>query len=144
MKTGSASSEGNTTKEVLNCLRILQRVLPVIFEVEGESNAFELELLWKKQEIEEDDDDVDGTELSETPQFVIEDEEDSDGERDEVVVTNAKPKVKKQLPSLGEKLFSSIIDLLFCCGFTLPTTIQVDHHKINYVIWYVLFMPITA
>ena len=30
---------------------------------------------------------------------------------------------------------NSAIDLLFCCGFTLPTKIQVDHHKINYVIW---------
>jgi hypothetical protein len=139
MKTGSGSSVGNTTKEVLNCLRILQRVLPVIFEVEGESNAFELELLWKKQEIEEDNN-LGNLETSESPQFVIEDDDDdSDGERDEVVVTSAKPKAKKQLPSLGEKLFGSIVDLLFCCGFTLPTKIQVDHHKINYVIWCVIY-----
>lgn len=39
------------------------------------------------------------------------------------------------MPSLGERLFSCIVDLLFCCGFTLPNKIQVDHYKINYVIW---------
>ena len=132
MKAG-ASSERNTTKEVLNCIRILQRVLPVVFEVDGESNAFELGVLWKKMEVEEEEDD-DATKSSETPQFVIEDEEDSDGERVEATPKSA-TKPKKQLPSLGEKLFSAIIDLLFCCGFTIPTSVQVDHYKINYVIW---------
>jgi hypothetical protein len=75
---------------------------------------------------------------SETPQFVIDDEDDSDGEAKDVPApVQAKP--KKQLPSLGERLFSTIIDLLFCCGFTLPPKIQADHHKINYVIWCVHF-----
>ncbi|KAJ7470526.1 high-temperature-induced dauer-formation protein-domain-containing protein [Mycena latifolia] len=130
IQAGTGSSERNTTKEVLNCLRILQRVLPVVFEVEGEGSAFELEVLWKKEEVVEDSVQV----ASQVPQFVIEDEDDSDGEaRDSA--TPVKPKEKKQLPSLGERLFSSIIDLLFCCGFTLPTKIQVDHYKINYVIW---------
>lgn len=137
IKSGTGSTEKNTTKEVLNCLRVLQRVLPVIFEVEGESNVFELEVLWKRQEVE--DDSADG-EATSNPQFVIEDDDDDDDERSESPepTTNAKPKEKKQLPSLGERLFNSIIDLLFCCGFTLPTKIQVDHYKINYVIWYVL------
>ncbi|KAJ7098145.1 high-temperature-induced dauer-formation protein-domain-containing protein [Mycena belliarum] len=130
IQAGTGSSERNTTKEVLNCLRILQRVLPVVFEVEGEGSAFELEVLWKKVEIVEDTVQV----ASQTPQFVIEDEDDSDGEAKDSAA-QAKPKEKKELPSLGERLFSSITDLLFCCGFTLPTKIQVDHYKINYVIW---------
>ncbi|KAJ6623397.1 high-temperature-induced dauer-formation protein-domain-containing protein [Mycena sp. CBHHK59/15] len=130
IQAGTGSSERNTTKEVLNCLRILQRVLPVIFEVEGEGSAFELEVLWKKQEVVEES----VEQASETPQFVIEDDDDSDGEAKDAA-TPLKAQAKKQLPSLGERLFSSIIDLLFCCGFTLPTKIQVDHYKINYVIW---------
>ncbi|KAF8061471.1 high-temperature-induced dauer-formation protein-domain-containing protein [Lyophyllum atratum] len=139
MKPGTGA-ERNATKEVLNCIRILQRVLPVIFEVDGESNAFELEVLWKKEEVEVDQGITSNAETSETPQFVIEDDESSEGEpEDSAPVESAKPKEKakqkEQLPSLGEKLFSSIMDLLFCCGFTLPTTIQVAHHKINYVIW---------
>ncbi|KAJ7285605.1 high-temperature-induced dauer-formation protein-domain-containing protein [Mycena rebaudengoi] len=130
IQAGTGSSERSTTKEVLNCLRILQRVLPVVFEVEGEGSVFELEVLWKKQEVIEPSVEVE----SETPQFVIEDEGESDGETRETAPP-AKAKETKQLPSLGERLFSSIIDLLFCCGFTLPPKIQVDRHKINYVIW---------
>ncbi|KAJ7905266.1 high-temperature-induced dauer-formation protein-domain-containing protein [Mycena olivaceomarginata] len=130
IQAGTGNSERNTTKEVLNCLRILQRVLPVVFEVDGEGSAFEQEVLWKKEEAAEERVEV----ASETPQFVIDDEDDSDGEAKDVPApVQAKP--KKQLPSLGERLFSTIIDLLFCCGFTLPPKIQADHHKINYVIW---------
>ncbi|KAK0459482.1 high-temperature-induced dauer-formation protein-domain-containing protein [Desarmillaria tabescens] len=119
----AGSADRNTTKEVLNCLRVLQRVLPVVFEVDGEASVFELEVLWKRQQVDEGLDEG-------TPQFVIEDEDDSEDE-----AGTAPPKQTKTMPSLGEKLFSCIIDLLFCCGFTLPTKIQVDHHKINYVIW---------
>ncbi|KAJ7219056.1 high-temperature-induced dauer-formation protein-domain-containing protein [Mycena pura] len=132
IQAGTGSSERNTTKEVLNCLRILQRVLPVVFEVEGEGSAFELDVFWRKEQVVEDT--VERT--SEAPQFVIEDEDDSDGEsKDAPTAAPAKPKEQKHLPSLGERLFGSLMDLLFCCGFTLPTKIKVDHHKINHVIW---------
>jgi hypothetical protein len=110
-------------------------VLPVIFEVEGESNTFELEVLWKKPGLEAGID----SRSSETPQFVIDDDEDSEAEgRVPEPAPSTKPRHNEGLPALGEKLFSAIIDLLFCCGFTLPTKIQVDHYKINYVIWCVV------
>ncbi|KAJ6455814.1 high-temperature-induced dauer-formation protein-domain-containing protein [Mycena sanguinolenta] len=130
IQAGTGTGERSPTNQVLNCIRILQRVLPVVFEVDGEGSAFELEVLWKKEEVAEDAVEM----ASETPQFVIEDEDDSDSEAKDASTT-VKTKQKIQLPSLGERLFSSIIDLLFCCGFTLPAKIQVDHHKINYVIW---------
>ncbi|KAF8162962.1 high-temperature-induced dauer-formation protein-domain-containing protein [Crassisporium funariophilum] len=130
IKSASASSERNTTKEVLNCLRVLQRVLPVVFEVQGESNTFETECFWKKEEVEES-----GTATDE-PQFVIEDEDESEPEGDKPGERSSPIRAKKTfLPSLAEKLFNAVTDLLFCCGFTLPKNIQVDHHKINYVIW---------
>lgn len=128
IKTGTSSAERNATKEVLNCLRILQRVLPVIFEVQGESNVFETELLWKREEVDEV-----AEEAGDEPQFVIEDE-DEDQERDSRL-GDSQPSAKKQLPSLGERLFGAVVDLMFCCGFTLPSKIQVDHHKISYLIW---------
>ncbi|EIW85271.1 hypothetical protein CONPUDRAFT_118003 [Coniophora puteana RWD-64-598 SS2] len=137
MKVGT--SERNTTKEVLNSLRVLQRVLPAVFEVQGESNAFELEILWKKVEVNEDQNNLAPDDAA---QFVIEDDDDSDNGDDPAHTALASPspskgtsKLKKTLPSLGEKLFGCIMDLLFCCGFTLPSKIQVDHYKINYVIW---------
>lgn len=134
----SGLSDRISTKEVLNCIRILQRVLPVVFEVDGESNTFELEVLWKKEETQIEVDRSGNAETAETPQFVIEDEDETDGEHDEPPLpkdTQPQKKQKQQVPSLGERLFTSIMDLLFCCGFTLPTSIQVDHHKINYAIW---------
>ncbi|PPR04968.1 hypothetical protein CVT24_010426 [Panaeolus cyanescens] len=134
IKSAGISQERNTTKELLNCIRILQRVLPVVFEVQGESNAFELEVIWKKQQIQDEESQDSNAE----PQFVIDDDADSDTEEQ----TNAQspppsataPQTRFS-PSIGERLFDSLIDLLFCCGFTLPKEIQVDHHKINYVIW---------
>lgn len=78
------------------------------------------------------------------PQFVIEDDEEEvdegESERDPPTpppTATAAP--KKQLPSLGERLFNTIIDLMFCCGFTLPIKIQINRHKINHVIWCVLY-----
>ena len=108
----------------------------MVFEAQGDSNTFESELLWKR-EVEMED----GEPITE-PQFVIEDDE-SDQEGNTVKPLTAKPKTR-WLPSLGERLLTSITDLLFCCGFTLPKAIQVDHHKINYVIWYVIEFKLLA
>jgi hypothetical protein len=142
IKAGSGSIERNATKEVLNCLRVLERVLPVIFDVEGESNTFELELFWKREEVVDEEDRGRSMEERDASQFVIEDEGDSDHEERSPPPTPAsgfkQQKEKKQLPSLGERLYNCIFDLLFCCGFSLPTKLQVDHHKINYVIWCVV------
>jgi len=131
IKSASNSSERNPTKEVLNCLRVLSRVLPVVFEVQGESDAFEFNLLWKKEEVEELD------ETQTDPQFVIEDEDESDDDTSTAEPAQTPKAKRKVLPSLGERLFNAVSDLLFCCGFTLPGSVQVAHRKINYIIWYV-------
>jgi hypothetical protein len=137
MKSSAVSGDRNTTKEVLNCLRVLTRVLPVIFEVEGESSIFEMEVFWKKGEIEDET----APNPSEATQFVIEDEDDSEDEDNKPEATStvdqseAPTPLQQQSPALAERLFSSVIDLMFCCGFTLPTKFQKDHHKINYIIW---------
>ena len=66
---------------------------------------------------------------------------DDDGDEDEEHEASRAPKTPQQakpketLPSIVERLFSCLIDSMFCCGFTLPTKIQKDHYKINYVIW---------
>lgn len=116
-------------------------MLPVIFEIDGETTHFELEVLWKKEEVE--DDGPSETQVrEEESQFVIEDDDDDEDEEPapKPAPSASKPKQMKTLPSLAERLFSSLTDLLFCCGFTLPVKIQVDHYKINYVIWCVSFI----
>lgn len=137
---GVMSQQKTATDQVLNCLRVLQRVLPVVFEFEGDSDSFELEVLWKKEEVADDEGSA-GADAASESQFIIEDEDGSDHEDSSAPSTPAKKPVpkpvpkKKLSPSLGQRLFSALTDLLFCCGFTLPKSIQVDHHKINYVIW---------
>jgi len=132
-----ASSERNPTKEVLNCLRVLQRVLPAIFE--SELPDMEQELLWKKEEVSPSETTPSGQASSEqaAPQFVIEDEEDEEPATP-VPQTPTYQRSRSQIlgPSLADRLFSGAIDLLFCCGFTLPSKVQINHHKIQYVIWY--------
>ncbi|KIY51124.1 hypothetical protein FISHEDRAFT_38523 [Fistulina hepatica ATCC 64428] len=135
MKGSAGAPARNATREVLNCIRVLSRVFPVVFEIDGQSNVFELELLWKRPRTE-------SVPSADSPQFVIDDEGDDDNNDDtdadadrDASMTSESNTASQTLPSLAEKLFSSLLDLLFCCGFTLPTTIQVDHHKINYTIW---------
>lgn len=135
IKSSTGTQERNTNKEVLNCIRVLQRVFPVVFEIEADTSKFEMEVLWKK-EVVEDHHDVDET--SRHPQFVIEDDDDEEDQRAAGSSSHAHPsgvKSTKALPSVAEKLFTCLVDLLFCCGFTLPSKLQVDHYKINYTIW---------
>lgn len=120
--------------------------MPLIFEMQD--GSFEEELFWKTEVKAPSSPDVrSSTSGSRTetvdgePQFVLEDDDDEDplssaGNGDSVPPTPQPPKEKEELlPSLAEELFTHTIDLLFCCGFTLPTSIQIEHHKINYVIW---------
>lgn len=159
---GSAlSGERNPTNEVLNCLRVLQRVLPVIFE--SDFADLERHALWELEEVREEvGESGPGRDVGirdERPQFVIEDDEEDDGpitprlpksprgtsSPSRASCLTRSPSVKaKTLPPLAERLISCAIDLLFCCGFTLPSKIQVDHYKINYVIWYATGVQFTA
>ena len=109
-------------------------MLPIVFEIDGETTRFELEVLWKKEEVE------DAPTNNEPLQFVIEDDDEDSGEEGVEPPTNTAPKpketkAKKTMPSLVERLFSCLMDLLFCCGFTIPLKVQVDHYKISHVIW---------
>lgn len=137
IRSSTGTQERNATKEVLNCLRVLQRVLPVVFELESDSSRLEMEVFWKREVIAEEPQ----ASVEETrAQFVIEDEDEDDEEHVESPTGSSqkpppKPQAHKTLPSIADKLFSCLIDLLFCCGFTLPTKVQTDHYKINYVIW---------
>ena len=111
------------TKEVLNCLRVLSRVLPAIFEVEVPE--FEEQLLWTREVVDASNQAPDAD-----TQFVIDDEDD-----EPEVGGAAQSRVQETLPSCAERLIATAVDLLFCCGFTLPIKVQVGHQKINHTIW---------
>jgi hypothetical protein len=151
---GGGGAERNATKEVLNCLRVLQRVLPVIFELESESSVFEREVLWKRDVVvvgAGGEDEAAGgqshrEQVEQTTQFVIEDEDEDEDEAESggasasASAAGPSPQIPPKqatttLPSVAERLFGCLVDLLFCCGFTIPAKLQVDHYKISYVIW---------
>jgi len=110
----------------------------VIFELESEPSVFEREVLWKRDVV---DGQVHSEQTEQAPQFVIEDEDDdndNDGESSAPAAGPSPHPPQKKIsthPSIAERLLSCLVDLLFCCGFTLPPKLQVDHYKINYVIW---------
>jgi hypothetical protein len=156
------NTKRDTTKEALNCIRVLSRILPVIFGLEN--NDIEMALLWKRETLSSTSASVGRTRSRESittstsslsgeqsaPQFVIDDEDELEPatpvvqrtpsnqshSRTSSVVDAASR--QKQEPALAETLITSLIDLLFCCGFTLPAKSQVDHHKIQHIIWLVL------
>ncbi|KAG8815594.1 hypothetical protein FRC17_000654, partial [Serendipita sp. 399] len=140
--TGAAGR--NPTKEALNCVRVLSRVLPVAF---GQDNIeWEKEVMWKREVAATNQSGtVSGyggsAQATEESQFVIDDGDEDEAEtpmlqRDSSKHASSVPLQRpKMQPSLAERLIDNIIDLLFCAGFTLPSQTQVDHHKVQHIIW---------
>src|SRR5258708_23122362 len=105
-------TESKTDKEGLNCLRVLQRFLPMIFELESEPSIFEREVLWKRDVVEGQ---AHCEQMEQTPQFVIEDaddDNDNDGESSASAAGPSPQPPRKRistLPSIAERLLSCLI-----------------------------------
>ena len=113
-------------------------MLPVVFGLE--IAGWEDEVLWKKTAVPRtsrgEHGETSGTVSESTPQFVIEDEDEDEITTPMLPRTPQRPTANLQGgPSLAERLIDTLVDLLFCCGFTLPAKVQVDHHKFQYIIW---------
>ncbi|WVQ77248.1 hypothetical protein IAR50_006931 [Cryptococcus sp. DSM 104548] len=179
---GQQATQQDLAKEALNCLRVLGRILVVVYEAEADERdvrargvelgeTFAEKWLYSRKKVEKAQEETDD---EHEDQFKIEDSDDegqdeADGDLDEgarafqATVGNppkadGEPEAKDEviddpltkatepeeveedveyLPCLIDRLFSCVIDLLFCAGFTLPPTVVGDDHtdKINYVIW---------
>jgi hypothetical protein len=111
----SRGVERNTNKEVLNCLRVLQRVLPVVFEAESGPSRFEMAVFWLRGS----DEVLDRTaELPDTTsQFVIDDDDEDDVEVQNHTsegTASSRSTMLQHPPSLAERLFGCVFDLMFC------------------------------
>ena len=91
----SSNSEQDPTKEALNCLRVLGRVLVLVYEGEGsevgdKDESFGYKWLWSRQHVERRKDEH-GQEIpmpeSEESQFALADDDDEDDEEDEQEMT---------------------------------------------------------
>lgn len=137
-ETGKVAS----TTQVLNCLRVLGRVIVIVYEAQADGIAeqtwADLHLFSRKRVKRE------APAPAEENQFTIADDDDDD-EDDETDALNPR-KLKASLndplsnptpaaaedddahtellPSLADRLFSVVIDLLFCAGFSVPESVR--------------------
>ncbi|ORZ03659.1 high-temperature-induced dauer-formation protein-domain-containing protein [Syncephalastrum racemosum] len=105
----------NTISELLNCFRVLSRVIPYIFEY-GDSSEWEDKLFWVPRSVER----------LPTPAAAADHEQDGQ---------KAQPQYDT-LPPRGDIIMSLTLKCLFLAGFTLPSTMtSADGNKVNHVIW---------
>jgi hypothetical protein len=107
-------------RDALNCIRVLTRVLPFIYE-QDTLGAWEDKFFWaarrkrsRRSKITKTDVLFDGTSPTDAP------------EPDEAEFEEVKP--------LAEELLDTLVDLLFFSDFTLPHAAS-DKPKVNYAIW---------
>lgn len=112
-------------KEALNCIRVLTRVLPFIYEAD-DLEAWEQNFFWttRKQSAE-------GSQ-TERPEVLF-DGARSDEERMESELAETANDVEDAKP-LAEELLDTLTDLLFFHDFTLPLN-DSSKDKVSYSIW---------
>ncbi|KAL1405455.1 hypothetical protein Q8F55_009087 [Vanrija albida] len=150
----------SSTTQALNCLRVLGRVIVIVYEAQADGSAdgqtwADLHLFSRKRVKREA-----RSPAAEENQFTIADDDDDDDEdADEGDALNPRrlkaslndplsnpvPAAAEDedadtelLPSLADRLFSAVIDLLFCAGFSVPESVRGEDglgDKINYIIW---------
>ncbi|RMZ78807.1 hypothetical protein DV738_g3577, partial [Chaetothyriales sp. CBS 135597] len=107
-------------REALNCIRVLTRILPYIYEADNLA-AWEDNFFWAARRRKSRRAQLAGQVLfDDTQEASSEDDERQDSFED------AKP--------LGEELIDTLIDLLFFPGFTVPHVKQANH-TVVYAIW---------
>lgn len=108
-------------RQALNCLRVLTRVLPYLYEAEN-LESWRERIFWKKRK-------------GLTKQ--------KGGRKAEVLFDEAQPEEAPQseieeqsetIQPLGEELVDTLVDLLFYTGFTSPQD-ERSKNKVTYSIW---------
>ncbi|KAL9123948.1 MAG: hypothetical protein Q9217_006676 [Psora testacea] len=100
-------------RQALNCIRVLTRILPFIYEDE-KLERWQDEVFWRKRR---------GSRHGKTEVLFGA----SHGEQDE------EPKEEEYAP-LGEELVNTLVDLLFYVGFTVPPA-ERSKNRVTYAIW---------
>lgn len=125
------SPEHDLNRELLNCLRLLSRLIPHIFA--HEDTSLEDDVFWKALAP-----DSSGNGLSAPSQFVIQDDEEADTSMQSAapaspISSKSKSNTSNAPTYRGERLLHATIDLLFVPGFTLPSSIGAK--RVSYQIW---------
>ncbi|KAF8587219.1 hypothetical protein K439DRAFT_1614510 [Ramaria rubella] len=123
----SGSSTADDVKSVLNCARVIARVLPIIWEDESDWTH------WLWEEGEEEAIESSTADSNTQTHFVIEDEDEDEPEAGSSKA--AEEPAKKSIPSLMAQFLSALVDSLFHAGFTLPAEVVEGTSKTAYLIW---------
>ncbi|TXT07161.1 hypothetical protein VHUM_03331 [Vanrija humicola] len=153
-----------STLQALNCLRVLGRVIVVVYEAQEEGvpgQTWADEHLFSRKRVKRE---ARAPAAADENQFTIADDDDDDEDEDDETDALNPRKLKASLndplsnpapaaaegegdddeantellPSLADRLFSAVIDLLFCAGFSVPESVRGiagSGDKINYIIW---------
>ncbi|KAF3935277.1 hypothetical protein ABW19_dt0204722 [Dactylella cylindrospora] len=105
-------------KEVLNCVRVLTRLLPYLYEADA-LETWEEKFFWTARKRA-------GRDASDTE--VVFDRTDGD-------MTPEEPATKEPIKPLAEELIDTLVDMLFFAGFTVPVTPVTGKNKVTYAIW---------
>lgn len=106
-------------KEALNCIRVLTRILPYVYEKES-LGAWEEQFFWGKRK-------------KRTRKSTIANEILLDGAKDKTESHGAEDEFEDAKP-LAEELIDTLVDLLFFAEVTLPPQ-QSGNSKVTYAIW---------
>lgn len=109
-------------RDALNCIRILTRLLPYVYEAEH-LEEWEENFFWAKRKRK--------TREAQVASEVLFDEAQSDERHSE-----ASPRADdfEELKPLGEELIDTLMDLLFYTNFTIPK-LPAAKGKVSYSIW---------
>ncbi|KAI9765313.1 MAG: hypothetical protein M1840_007512 [Geoglossum simile] len=107
-------------REALNCIRVLTRILPFIYEVDN-LEAWEESFFWTVRK-----------RINPARTEVIFDEATPE---EELNVSRTPGDDFKELRPLAEELLDTLIDLLFFSEFTLPKAPQTAKSKVTFAIW---------
>ncbi|CAG8593787.1 3735_t:CDS:10 [Funneliformis mosseae] len=132
MRAPDFPSTQNSTLQLLNCIRILTRLIPFIFESE-EMGDWEEKFFWTPQHKK-----VKKNHKTETSENLPQMRNEATNEslaKESSQASQTQNTDFETIPPLGERLLSVIIDLLFLAGFTLPATLAKDNGRIIYVNW---------
>ncbi|KAL1922360.1 uncharacterized protein VTP21DRAFT_9899 [Calcarisporiella thermophila] len=105
-------SEEYPTQHLLNCIRVLTRLMPFVFESKELCHEWENNFFWTEERI---------SRQNSNENNMVEDYKD-------INIINS-------IPSLGERLIAGVISLMFFSGFTIPSNFATENSRVNYVIW---------
>ncbi|KAH0545294.1 hypothetical protein FGG08_000593 [Glutinoglossum americanum] len=108
-------------REALNCIRVLTRILPFIYEVDN-LEAWEDNFFWTVRR-------------KRTPSARTEVIFDEARPEEELNISRSPETDFEELKPLAEELIDTLIDLLFFSEFTLPKSPQATKSKVTFAIW---------